>query len=64
MYVSNDGSEQAPTFTVASLQVKAIKAEHGKKAFGQVIVDQVYGCVTVILTRDRRSLVAHTRYTM
>lgn len=29
------------TFT----QVKAIRAEHGKKAFGPVVVDQLYGCV-------------------
>jgi citrate synthase len=28
-----------------SIQVKAIRAEHGKKAFGSVIVDQLYGCV-------------------
>lgn len=36
-------------------QVKAIRAEHGKKSFGPVLVDQLYGyvqsmCVGAIIT--------------
>ena len=38
-------------------QVKAIRAEHGKKSFGPVLVDQLYGyvqfiCVGAIMTFD------------
>jgi len=34
-------------------QVKAIRAEHGKKAFGSVVVDQLYGYVSVSRSRHR-----------
>jgi len=34
-----------------SIQVKAIRTEHGKKAFGSVVVDQLYGCVRTCDTR-------------
>jgi citrate synthase len=58
----NDHSEQTSLLTATcSLQVKAIKAEHGKKAFGQATVDQLYGSVTAILARDRPTWIAHTR---
>lgn len=31
-------------FTLLNIvQVKAVRAEHGKKSFGPVVVDQLYG---------------------
>ena len=54
MYVNQTNDHQRANtlaYRRCSLQVKAIKAEHGKKAFGQVTVDQVYGSVTAIFVR-------------
>ena len=31
--------------SLTRIQVKAARAEHGKKTFGPVLVDQLYGCV-------------------
>ena len=31
--------------SLSLIQVKAVRAEHGKKSFGPVLVDQLYGCV-------------------
>ena len=39
------------------VQVKAIRAEHGKKSFGPVLVDQVFGYVPPIPQPDISALI-------
>lgn len=44
-YVVRERPREQSMTSISAIQVKAIKAAHGKKAFGQVTVDQVYGYV-------------------
>ena len=43
-----------------SIQVKAIRAEHGKKAFGPVLVDQLYGLAFVSIFYIKLGLLMST----
>ena len=42
----------ADALLLSTLQVKAIRKEHGNKSFGEYTVDQAYGCVLLLYSRS------------